>query len=95
MSEPKIPAPSAAVPRFSLRWMLALVTASAVFFLVVRAALAGHAWATAVTVAVLALLLTLALHGLVFSILCALAESRNRLSRAGAPRTRLRGEEQQ
>lgn len=47
------------IPRFSLRWLLAVTSASGVFFLVVAQAVRGSSWARGVCVAALYLVVCL------------------------------------
>jgi hypothetical protein len=54
------------IPRFTLRLLLAVTTASGVFFFVVMQATRSHAWAIAITAAVAGLLATLVFHALWF-----------------------------
>ncbi len=56
------------IPQFSLRTILKVITACALLFLVAGQALEGKAWAVAVTVAVLSVLATLAVHGCFFGL---------------------------
>ena len=54
------------IPRYSIRFLLLLMTASGVFFLVVALAVRGHAWALALSIAVSSVLFTITLHAIVF-----------------------------
>jgi hypothetical protein len=56
------------IPRFSLRLMLTVTTACAVFFFLVMLATQGRHWAIGVSVAVGGLILTMLLHVSVFGI---------------------------
>jgi hypothetical protein len=56
------------IPRFSLRTILKVITVCAVLFLIAGEALRGSAWAVAVTVGVLSVLATLAVHGCFFGL---------------------------
>ena len=56
------------IPQFSLRTILQVITVCALLFLVAGQALEGKAWAVAVTVAVLSVLATLAVHGCFFGL---------------------------
>lgn len=56
------------LPRFSLRLLLLLITVSGVFFFVVAQAVGRHAWAIALTAGISAILGTILLHAMVFSL---------------------------
>lgn len=56
------------IPRFSIRWLLGLTTASGVFFYLVMLATRGQAWAIAISVAVASLLATAFLQITVFGL---------------------------
>ena len=61
------------VPRFSLRWLLLLMTGFSVFFLVVRFAARGHHWAVGLVVAACTMVLSVLVYGLFFSVAYLLA----------------------
>ena len=50
------------IPRFSLRWMLFVLSASGVFFLFVSLAVKGHAWAIGVSTALATVLAALTIQ---------------------------------
>jgi hypothetical protein len=54
------------VPQFSIRQMLAIVTALGVFSLVVSLAMRGHAWAMSLVITCVTLLVAFLLYGLCF-----------------------------
>ncbi|MHB0960947.1 MAG: hypothetical protein ACYC0X_33725 [Pirellulaceae bacterium] len=54
------------IPRFTLRRLLLLMTASGVFFLIVAQAVDGHAWAIGVSLAGASLLLSFLVYGILF-----------------------------
>ena len=54
------------IPRFSLRQLLALTTASALFCYVIAMAARGHQWAIAISLAISSVLLGLVVHAVVF-----------------------------
>ena len=56
------------IPRFSLRWLLALLTVCAGLSLVLSYAFQGHAWAIGFMVGLVSLLVVVALHAVTFSI---------------------------
>lgn len=56
-------------PQFSLRWILAVTAVCGFVSLIAAAALRGAPWAAAVVIALGALLLILAVHGLMFFML--------------------------
>ncbi len=56
------------IPRFSLRFLLSLMTACGVFFFVVTLAVQGSQWATAVCVAVVGLILSMLVQASTFGV---------------------------
>lgn len=54
------------IPRFTVRWMLFVLSASGVFFLFVSLAIRGHDWAIGVSTALGSLLLTLLIQAVFF-----------------------------
>jgi asparagine N-glycosylation enzyme membrane subunit Stt3 len=54
------------LPRYSLRWLLGLMTACSVLFLVMARAYEGKQWAIAVSVAIGSLVVVAIVQGLVF-----------------------------
>jgi len=54
------------IPQFSLRWLLAVMTASAVVFTVFGLAMNGQLWAVGVSVGIVALVVLLLVHFLLF-----------------------------
>lgn len=56
-------------PRYSIRWLLAIVVAAALFFLCFSLAMRGHTWASAIVAPGLGLLLLFALFLISYSIL--------------------------
>ena len=64
------------IPRFTIRWLLLLMTVSSFFFLVLTFALRRQAWAIAVSVGVLSLLLAFVCYGLVFGLAYVIASAR-------------------
>ncbi|MEO8497451.1 MAG: hypothetical protein ABI614_20460, partial [Planctomycetota bacterium] len=61
------------IPRFSLRQLLAVTTASALFCYVVGMATRGHQWAIAISTAVSSVLLAFVLYAAVFAVAWLLA----------------------
>lgn len=59
-------------PRYSIRWLLALVIAAALFFLCFSLAMRGHHWAAGVVAPGLGLLLLFALFLIAYSVLYAM-----------------------
>jgi hypothetical protein len=66
------------LPRFTIRTLLAILTASAAVFVIVGAAVRGHVWAWGVTIAIFSLLVTAIVHAAWFSLV-------KLLSRISAP----------
>ena len=62
------------IPRFSVRWLFALIAICAVLAFIVSLATAGRLWAVALSIAAGSLVLTLALHASAFGIAWGLAE---------------------
>ena len=60
------------IPRFSLRTTLLIVTLCAVFFVIMGYAYRGDAWAVVITVAVLSVFLTLAVHAVFYGLVLAM-----------------------
>lgn len=56
------------IPRFSLRWLLALITVCGGLSLILSYAFQGHAWAIGLIVGLGSLLVVVALHAVAFSI---------------------------
>jgi hypothetical protein len=54
------------IPQFSLRWIMALTAACAVFSLILAAAVHGSPWAIALSVGVASIVVTVAVHGATF-----------------------------
>ena len=67
------------IPRFSLRWLLLLMTAFAVFFLVMRWAGQGSHWAVGTVTAVIALALAMLIYGVFFGLAFLLSGIQRRL----------------
>lgn len=61
------------IPRFSLRQLLAVTTASALFCYVIALATRGHAWAITISIAISSILLAFAVHAMVFAVAWLLA----------------------
>jgi len=59
------------IPRFSLRTTWLMVTVSAVFFVIAGSAYRGSAWAVVITVAVVSLFVTLAVHAVFYGLVTA------------------------
>jgi len=59
------------IPRFSLRTTLLGMSICAVFSVIAGSAYRGHAWAVVITVAVLSLLVTLAVHAVFYALVSA------------------------
>ena len=74
-------------PQFSLRRLLAWVTASAFVCLIVAAAARGQLWAAGVLIALLGLAVMIAVHGVTFGLLCIVGAVRDRIQggRAAMP----------
>ena len=64
------------IPRFTIRWLLLLMTVSSLFFFVVSLAVRGQAWAIAVSISVGSLLLAFVAYGLVFGLAALVASMR-------------------
>ena len=56
------------IPRFSIRFLLFLTTVCAVFFFIVTLAVQGSQWATAVSVAIVGLLLSMLVQASTFGV---------------------------
>ena len=56
------------IPRFSLRWLLALITVSGGVSLVLSYAFQSHAWAIGVMVGLASIVVVVALHAVAFSV---------------------------
>jgi hypothetical protein len=56
------------LPRFTIRTLLVILTASAAVFVIVGAAVRGHYWAWGVTIAIFSLLVTAVVHAAWFSV---------------------------
>ncbi|MFP6693990.1 MAG: hypothetical protein VB875_13285 [Pirellulales bacterium] len=57
------------LPRFTIRWILGLTLVCALLLLILRASIAGSAWATGVSAAIGFVIVTLLVHGLCFGLL--------------------------
>jgi hypothetical protein len=64
------------IPRFSLRWLLAVTSASGVFFLIVAQAVRGSSWARGICLAALYLVVCLAFYVLAWGATMILAKTR-------------------
>lgn len=75
------------IPRFTLRGMLLVITVSSVFFLIVRFALQGAAWAAAISLAVANVLAAFLIQGALFTLAYALSRLLQAVRRreAGCP----------
>ncbi|HJN11444.1 MAG TPA: hypothetical protein QF564_22370 [Pirellulaceae bacterium] len=60
------------IPRFSIRFLLLLTTICAVFFFVVTLAVQGSQWATAISIAIAGLVLTMLVQAGTFGVAWAL-----------------------
>ncbi len=56
------------IPRFTIRWLLKLMTVSSFFFLILAAAVRGQTWAIAVSIAVASLLLAFLGYAVAFGV---------------------------
>ena len=56
------------IPRYSLRWLLALLTVCGVLSLVLSYAFQGHAWAIGMILGLGSLVVVIALHAVAFSV---------------------------
>jgi amino acid transporter len=54
------------IPRYSIRWMLGIMTLCGLFFLVVSLGVRGHVWAAAIAIAVAALVLAILVQAVFF-----------------------------
>ena len=54
------------IPRFSIRWLLALTGFCGLFSVVLAAGWRGEYWAAALAIAILALIFTLIVHAAIF-----------------------------
>lgn len=54
------------MPKFSIRWILALFTVLAVFFSIIAAAVRGQAWAIAFSVASAGMVVMFLVHAIVY-----------------------------
>ena len=61
------------LPRYSLRWLLAITVVCALAFSVVALALRGMSWAVGVSAAIVAVVIALAVYGLVFGLIDAVS----------------------
>lgn len=64
------------IPRFTLRWLMLLITVISVFCVIVAQAFRGHAWAMGVSLAVASLLLSFLIYGALFCLAYLLASVR-------------------
>ena len=64
------------IPRFTIRWLLLLMTVSSFFFFILSFAFRGQAWAIAVSLSVGSLLLAFLGYGMVFGLAAAIASVR-------------------
>ncbi len=67
------------IPRFTIRWLLLLMTVSSFFFFVLSFAVGGQAWAIAVSLGVGSLLLAFLCYGAVFGLAALVASARGLL----------------
>ena len=67
------------IPRFTIRWLLLLMTVSSFFFLVLSFAVGGQAWAIAVSLSVGSLLLAFVCYAVVFGLAALIAAVRGLL----------------
>ena len=61
------------IPRFTLRWLMLLISVISVFCVIVAQAFRGHAWALGISLAVASLVLSFLLYGAFFCLACLLA----------------------
>ncbi len=54
------------IPRYSIRWMLGIMTVCGLFFLVVSLGIRGHVWAAAIAIAVAGLVLAIVVQAVFF-----------------------------
>jgi hypothetical protein len=67
MSE--IPAPQKPIPQFTIRWLLGLMTGTAVVFSIVALAMRGHLWALGISVGIGVLVLFMLIGAVLFSVI--------------------------
>ncbi len=67
------------IPRFTIRWLLLLMTISSLYFFVLSFAVAGQAWAIAVSLCVGSLLLAFFCYAVVFGLAALIAAGRGLL----------------
>jgi threonine/homoserine/homoserine lactone efflux protein len=63
------------IPRFTIRWLLALMTVSSVFFLVVSLAVQGKTWAIALSVSVASLGVAFTMYAVFFGMAYVMAST--------------------
>ena len=73
------------IPQYSLRWLLAEVTALAFVFLIFSLAARGHIWAMAISLAFMSLAILVLLDGLLFWIAWMFATYVQFRKRSGPP----------
>lgn len=74
-------------PQFTTRRLLLIIGGCGVFFLIASLAVRGHLWATAVSLAVAALVLTLLLYALTFQVTFIFAQLVGALRPAAKPQS--------
>lgn len=70
------------IPQYSLRWLLAITTLVALAFSIAALGLHGVVWAAAVSIAMLASVVLIAVHVALFALVLTVSE----VSRRGQPR---------
>jgi hypothetical protein len=63
------------IPRFTIRWLLALMTVASVFFLVVSLAVQGKTWAIALSITVASLGAAFLMYAVFFGLAYAMAST--------------------
>jgi antibiotic biosynthesis monooxygenase (ABM) superfamily enzyme len=61
------------IPRFTLRWLMLLITVISVFCVIVAQAFRGHAWALGISLAAASLMLAFLTYGVFFCLAASLA----------------------
>jgi len=71
--------PPMLIPRFTIRWLLLLMTVSSFFFFILSFAVGGQAWAIAVSLSVGSLLLAFLCYAVVFGLAAMIASAQARM----------------